>query len=188
MMTSFDTSYCRVSYVKSPDQSATKGKVTLAFLKDALEYDLGNYAFVIGDIMPPDLDAARRQTFDINEPGNSDLVTRLFRLAEAECTEALYPFSKNEFRAGETFDDAIMDPESYVIELRLPEDFSRTTLHLLLELIHDYFLCRVLQEWIGLTWPQGAEYWRVRLDWLRTRIKDAIRNRRGPLRRKQCMF
>lgn len=161
---------------------------TLVFLRDELLYDISSYSFVTGDIMPAEDEHQRHQVFDVAQDGNEDLATRMLNLAHAECVESLYPYTKAPCIRDEELDDKLEAPERYEIGLALPKEFSRTTVVLLKELIHDYFVCRVLGEWLGTTFPTAQPYWKERLEELKTRMKQALLGRRKPLRRKQSMF
>lgn len=160
----------------------------LVFLRDELLYDIGNYAFVTGDIMPVDDGHPKHQVFDVAQDGNADLATRVLNLAHAECAEGLYPYTKVPCIEDEELDDKLAVPERYEIELSLPKGFSRTTVLLLRGLIHDYFVCRVLAEWLGLTCPTAQPFWKERLELLTGRMRRALLGRRRPLRRGQSMF
>ncbi len=163
-------------------------KNTLVFLRDELLYDIENYTFVTGDLMPAEDEHLKHQVFDVSQDGNEDLATRVLNLAHAECVESLYPYTKTPCIQDEELDDKLVVPERYEIELALPKYFSRTTVLLLRELIHDYFVCRVLVEWLGTTYPAAQPFWKERLELLIARMKRALLGRRKPLRRGQSMF
>ena len=160
----------------------------LIFLREELLLDVSNYAFVTGDIIPSEDEHLKHQVFDIAQDGNEELVTRVLNLAHAECVESLYPYTKTACLKDEEHNDILVKPEQYEIELELPIQFSRTTVLLLKEIIHDYFVCRVLVEWLGITCPSAQAFWRARLEEIAGRMKRALLGRRKPLRRKQSMF
>lgn len=161
---------------------------TLVFIRDELLYDIENYAFVTGDLLQLVDEHLKHQVFDVSQDGNEDLATRVLNLSHAECVEYLYPYTKAPCIQDEKLDNTLVIPEKYEIKLTFPAQFSRTTVLLLRELIHDYFVCRVLVEWLGVTAPTTQPFWKERLEELRTRMKHAIIGRRRPLRRKQSMF
>lgn len=163
-------------------------KNRLVFLRKELIYDIENYAFVAGDILPEDAEHIRHQLIDVAQEGNVDLVTRILNLAHAECVESLYPYAKKPCGEGDVYDDKLAEPERYEIELELPEQFSRTSVDLLKELIHDYFVVRVLGQWTGVVNPAGQAYWKMCLEEITERMRRVLMNRRKPLRRKQSMF
>ena len=138
-------------------------KNTLVFLREELLLDIENYTFVTGDIMPVEDEHLKHQVFDVAQDGNEDLATRVLNLAHSECVESLYPYTKTPCIQDEKLDDKLVVPEQYEIELALPKQFSRTTVLLLKELIHDYFVCRVLVEWLGITCPTAQPFWKERI-------------------------
>ena len=170
---------------KGQGQSVTN---TLVFKREELLYDIENYAFVTGDLLQVADEHLKHQVFDVSQDGNEDLATRVLNMAHAECVETLYPYTKIPCIPGEQLDNTLVAPEEYEIELTLPVQFSRTTVVLLRELIHDYFVCRVLGEWLGVTAPSAQPFWKERLEELQARMKKAMLGRRKPLRRKQSMF
>lgn len=161
---------------------------TLVFLREELLFDIENYTFVTGDLMSAEDEHMKHQVFDVAQDGNEDLATRVLNLAHAECVESLYPYTKTPCIQDEKLDDKLVAPERYEIELALPKQFSRTTVVLLRELIHDYFVCRVLVEWLGTTCPSAQPFWKERLDILMAKMKRALLGRIKPLRRGQSMF
>lgn len=160
----------------------------LTFYREELLLDIENYTFVTGDIMPVEDEHLKHQVFDVAQDGNDELVTRVLNLGHAECVEALYPYTKAPCVRDEELDDKLVTPEKYEIDLTLPNQFSRTTVLLLKELIHDYLVCRVLVEWLGITCPSAQPFWRERLEELKSRMKTALLGRRAPYRRKQSLF
>nr|DAJ60200.1 MAG TPA: hypothetical protein [Caudoviricetes sp.] len=183
----YNVGSCYNRYGQDSEQEP-KWSNTLVFLRDELLLDIQNYTFVTADIMPADDDHLKHQVFDVAQSGNDELATRILNLAHAECVESLYPFTKTPCIQDEKLDDKLVVPERYEIELALPKQFSRTTVLLLKELIHDYFVCRVLVEWLGITYPAGQSLWKERLELLMARMKRALLGRRKPLRRSQSMF
>ena len=159
--------------------------VGLRFGRDELLYDIGNYAYVEGDVMPAKDEHARHQVFDVTQEGNVDIATRILNLAHSEVTEMLYPYTKERVDADECYGDELEEPETYVIDMKVPENFSRTSLKFLRQLVHEYMVYRVLYEWMGLANlgnPGSRQIWHERLEGIRTQIKSAVRWRTGPLR------
>lgn len=168
--------------------SATK-TVTLAFHRRHLLYDVANYAFVEGEIVGEDAEHVHHQVTDITEEGNVDRVTRVLNLAHAEVVELLYPYTKEEISdEGETLDDAFTEPEAYEVMLRLPGDFSKTTVELLRQLIHEYLVCRVLHDWLTITYPESSVVWEAKLEAMRDKIRTALMSRMKTLRRRLSPF
>ncbi len=165
--------------------------VSFVFKRCQLLYDIANYAFVEGDVMPAKEEHERHQVFDVIQSGNSDIVTRKLNLAHTEVIEALYPYTKKPVEDGEVFDDKLCEPEEYVVELRVPQTFSRTSLDYLRWLIHEYLVCRVLYEWMGLTNlnnPTSKQNWQEKIEDLKNKMKTAIVWRGKPTRIKLHPF
>ena len=167
--------------------NGAKSKMWLVFHRDDLLYDIETYAFVEGDVLPPEFHGAH-QISDIAQEGNEDMVTRMFNLAHAECMEALYPYTKAECHPHGILENTLETPKSYYISLDLPEGFSRTTVGLIKELVHNYFVVKVISEWIGMLYPDMRPYWERRLEEIKNRLKTATIPRRNRLRIKQSLF
>ena len=89
MIDIFDDSYEAYGGAKIPNGRY----VAFEFKRNELLYDIGNYAFIEGDILEDEDEHRRHQLIDINEAGNIDLVDRMLALAHSECVEFLYPYS-----------------------------------------------------------------------------------------------
>lgn len=162
--------------------------VTLTFGRKSLLYDISNISFVEGDVMNVEDEHSRHQTIDISQDGNVDRVTRTLDLAYCECKEFLYPYTKEECEDGYSGDNGFEETENYVIKMSIPPKFSKTTYDLLLNLIHEYMICRVLYDWLGITDPQAASKWREKYEAIEKRIRACVGNRIGRTRIRQSPF
>lgn len=165
--------------------------VSLVFKREQLLYDIGNYAFVEGDVMPAADEHERHQVMDVTQQGNIDLATRILNLAHSETVEALYPFTKEPVTDDETLDDALEEPEEYIVELNVPRTFSRTSVKYLSNLIHEYMVYRVLYEWMCLTNLSNAgsrQNWAEKIESVKEKIRSTVRWRGRPLRISQHPF
>jgi hypothetical protein len=161
----------------------------LIFKRAELLYDVENYSFVEGDIINAEDEHAKHQVFDIGQSGNIDRVTRIFDLAYSECVEMLYPYTKEKIAdEQEALDDTLSAPEEYAITMALPEDFSFTTLNLLKKMIHEYFVCKALADWMSITNPKSQANWEEKLDRLKRDIQTSLVSRTGKIRRKLKPF
>lgn len=173
-------------YARQPTRT-----VSLVFKRGQLLYDIGNYAFVEGDIMPTKDDHERHQVMDVTQEGNIDLVTRILNLAHSEVVETLYPYTKEPVVDEEVFNDELEELEEYVIDMTVPQTYSRTSVKFLCGLIHDYLVCRVLYEWMchtNLANPLSKKNWEEKIESIKTKMKSAIRWRSKPLRIRQHPF
>lgn len=159
--------------------------VTLKFKRSELLYDVSNYSFVEADILPQDAEHVKHQVFDIVQDGNVDRVTRIINLAISECVEMLYPYTRQDIgEQAKELNDILIEPEEYVISLSLPSTFSMTTVDLLENLIHEFLVCRVLEDWLSITLPQSMERWRNKVLGLKDKIRTSLVSRTGKVQRK----
>lgn len=160
----------------------------LVFLRDELLYDAANAAFVAGDVMQVQDEHQRHQAIDIIQDGSVDRVTRVLNLAMAACREALYPFTRNDVGDYETRDDVLEEVEEYVIHMEVPPTFSKTTLTLLEQLIHEFLVARVLADWMSQTNPAAEATWKKKAEDALTDIHRAKNHRTGKTRRRLHPF
>ena len=151
----------------------------------------------------------RHQVQDIGEDGNIDRVTRVLDLAHAECEEALFPYTKENVEqetemddtptyvdpVDETLDEEFTDetPDAkptgdYVIRLLVPDEYSKTTVRLIVRYIHEYMVCRVLADWLSITNPPAAANWKAKQDEALEGMKEAVNFRTGRVRRTLTPF
>lgn len=166
-------------------------KVTLTFKRDELLYDINNIAYVEGDVMPADNEHDRHQVMDVGEDGNIDRVTRVLDVAFAECEELLYPYSKKPVETEESRDDTLANTDEYVIELTVPDDFSKTTVNLMEKYIHEFLVYRVLADWMSITNLKNAasaQNWQAKLEEIKDEIESTLNAHRYRTRRTMNPF
>lgn len=188
--------------------------VKMTFKREELLYDIRNNAYVEGDVMQAKTEHDRHQVQDIGEDGNIDRVTRLLDLAHAECEEALFPYTKEDVEQETEMDDTptyveptadaggtVADMEmftddmtaskptgDYVIRLLVPDEYSKTTVRLIVRYIHEYMVCRVLSDWMSITNPPAAANWKAKQDEALEGMREAVNFRTGRVRRTQTPF
>lgn len=132
--------------------------ITLKFAREQLLYDIGNVAYVEGDVMEVQDEHQRHQVIDITEDGNIDRVTRKLDLAFAEAVEMLYPYAK--LPAEDiVYENTLRESTSYEVAITVPIDFSQTTTRLIGQQMHEYMVCRVLADWLSITDKPAAQNW-----------------------------
>ena len=137
---------------------ATK-TVTLVFHREQLLYDIKNYAYIEGHVWGEGNQHARHTLVEIGEEGNVDRVNRILGVVHAAAVEMLYPYTKQEPVKNEVICDCMWVPDDYNIEMSVPANMSRTTLHLLGRLIHEFMVARVIYDWLSITHPDAASNW-----------------------------
>lgn len=152
--------------------------VTLELRRRQLLYDIRNYAYIEGHLMSEGQDGqhARHVTEDVGEAGNIDRVNRVLTVEHATLVELLYPYTKGSSGSDRIMSDVLREPESYVLDLRVPRDMSDTTVNVLLHLCHEYMVCRVLADWLGVTKPQAAAQWAMKAEAMKAEI-GAVKGR-----------
>lgn len=163
-------------------------KVRLEFLRSQLLYDIKNIAYVEGDVMTDDKQHSKHQVQDIGEEGNIDRVTRMMDVAVAECVEMLYPYSKAEVEEYTQMDDILQESYSYVVNLLVPDDFSKTTVTLIERYIHEFIIYRVLADWFLISAPDLAQKWLGKQEAAEVAIKDTLNARIRRVRKTQTPF
>ena len=162
--------------------------VLLRFKREELLYDIGNYSYVEGDIIPTQDEHERHQVIDVVEDGNVDRVTRVLDLAFAQCVELCYPYSKVAIEDGTELDDTKSEPSVYELRLRLPDGFSQTTVTLLEKLIHELLVYKVMADWMSITKPTSKQNWEERIQEIEGQVIGTLNCRRGRVRRTQTPF
>lgn len=181
--------YGRYPSVGFPEQEADRTKtVTLKFKRAELLYDAQNYAFVLGDVMKAEDEHLRHQLQDIVEDGNRDRVTRVLNLWMAKVREALYPYTKTEVEDGESRTDVLTEVEEYTVSMLVPDDYSKTTVTLLEQLIHEILICRVLEDWVSITNPGHESIWKEKAETAMNELNRVKNGRVKKVRRKQHPF
>lgn len=148
-------------YCCNLDNNDITRTVRLTFLRKELLYDIKNYAYVESDVMSEEQQHSKHVLAEIGEEGNVDRVSRILSVVHAGVIEMLYPYTKS-LPIEEEIKDILESPDEYVIEMQVPETMSRTTLHLLSRLIHEYMVYRVLSDWLSITNPRASENWNAK--------------------------
>ena len=152
-------------------------KVTLVFHRSQLLYDIRNYAYIEGHVWGEEHQHAQHTLVEIGEEGNVDRVNRILGVVHAAVVEMLYPYTKQTAEDEEEICDRMWEPEDYRIEMQVPASMSRTTLHLLSKLIHEFIVARVLYDWLSITHPEAARNWLEKAMEAQEEI-DSIKNTR----------
>ena len=174
-------------------RNAAKGtrRLTLVFYAEPLLYDIQNLAYVEGDIMADEQQDAKHQVQDIVEAGNIDRVRRVLDLAHAVVVESLYPYTKSEVSSlmqYEDIDNIPTDQEQYEITIKVPADFSVTSVNLIAKLINEFFVCTALADWMSIVNPVAQEKWQMKAEQVKAQVRSALTSRMGGRRRRMSPF
>lgn len=155
----------------------------LRFTTTELLYDIKNYSYVEGDIMSNDNIRAKHHTQDIGGEGNINRVYRILQLAHAEVVEMLYPFSRSAADNNKIYSNDLVTPSAFEVGITVPSNYSETSVLLLKEAIHEYMVCRVVEDWMSIVNPAKRDTWTYKVQDARDNIKKALAKRVGLLRR-----
>lgn len=158
-------------------------KVMIEMIKDELVFDIKNTAYSFADSQrTPDVDEhTLHQVFDVAEDGNRDKLARILDSAVEDCRELLYRFTKVEMLGGgfdsNEWEECVGAPcnheHAYYLAMRMPQGFSKTSVHTMTVYIHDYIVNQALYEWLMIVYPSGADrFWALKEE-KKQKIKDA---------------
>lgn len=143
----------------------------LVFERDQLLYDIRNYCYVEGHVLPATAEVHQRHTVqDVGEDGNVDRVTRVLDLGIAEVREMLYPYTKRTARRLE-LTDRLKEKRQYEVLLKVPAEVSQTTLTYLERNIHEYLVCLATSDWMSICNPEKEQTWRMKAEEAAARIR-----------------
>ena len=100
----------------------------------------------------------------------------------------LYPYTKQEPVDDEVICDCMWTPDKYQIIMQVPVSMSRTTLHFLNKLIHEFMVARVIYDWLSITHPEAARNWLDKALEAEQEINSVKNSRTGVLRRPSHPF
>ena len=165
-------------------RTCNKGfKVMLELTKSELVFDIKNTAYIFADsYIGGDISAQQlKNAFDIGEEGNRDKLARILDSAVEDCREMLFRFTKLEMMGGgfdsneweECIGSATNEEDAYYLAMRMPEGFSKTSVHSMTTYVHDYIVNQCLYEWMMIVLPEAADrFWALAED-KKQKIKNA---------------
>lgn len=165
-----------------------KRDVTLLFKRDELLHDMSNNSWLLSEVSASDNTNAKQELADIVQDDNIDRVVRILSLAHQECMDMLYPYAHHDITGAEHLDDTFNDPQNYIIKMKVPTTFSRTSLEYLEHLIHEYIVCRVIEDWVSIVMPDRKIIWTEKLQDIKDKIISCLSRRSGRIRRSQSPF
>lgn len=131
--------------------------------KSALLYDIQNLAFVIAD-NNDNLNHGLHRVRDICQDGNLDRVSRMLNLAYAEILNYLAPILIPP--SIDLSRDYAADPHDYELiwtsDTPLATSITPEIKMKIKESCHEYMVCRVLADWLTVTFPEAAEEWKLK--------------------------
>lgn len=177
--------------VPSTNKPVYTKSAILNLYRDELLYDIKQIAFVEGDIIETEDEHERHQIIDIAEDGNIDIISRRMNRAASHCNELMYPYSKVIVGDVTTTDNEAENFADFIYDIKIPDDFSQTTVDHLTKLIHDYIVYDALYYWMSITNlrnTNSAVKWASLLQSLQDEIASTLFARMRRVRRTQTPF
>ncbi|WP_321331873.1 hypothetical protein [uncultured Bacteroides sp.] len=156
--------------------------ITITLNREAILYDIGNIAYITGDLMHSDVkDQSGVQ--DVNNEGNIDKVTRILNKSFNELVYGLTAFTKKDYTEDIVLDDNFSVPGEYVLELSTSLTFSSTNAKAVMTAAHEYMVDMVLFEWFTITKKDEFELYKMKADEELLKMKRYLNSRTKAVRR-----
>lgn len=131
--------------------------------KKALLYDIANIAYVIAD-QGMDSCHSLHRVRDICQEGNIDRVARILGLAYSQILAVLFPLLQvpdinvNRDLSSHPHDYEFIFNDSPEMRFSLTAEKKLK----IKETAHEYMVCMVLADWLGITLPEAADVWKFK--------------------------
>lgn len=159
-----------------------------------LSFDIGNIresirniSFVQWDVAESEQPAAKELIADILEEGNEKRVAETILLALRECEQAIFSYIKHDVEEGMEVTDEEF-PQTYTIELMLPEGFLKESLKAMHAHIKEYAISRVMADWLSIVNPAYAKVWLAKQEEAEDKLKSSTIGRTKPPKRVLSVF
>ena len=167
-------------------------KVMIELLKKELVFDIKNTAAVYADSISSSVADSHsiHNIYDVGEDGNRDKLARILDSAVEDCNEMLFRYTKMKMLGGgfdsNEWEECIGSPtneeEAYYLAMRIPQGFSKTSVHTMTVYIHDYIVNQCLYEWLMIAYPDGADRFLALAEDKKQKIKEASNRSAGMAR------
>lgn len=151
----------------------------MRFKRDELLYDIRNAGYIVAHLLSDEEQHRKHLIEDIGEEGNVDRVIRMIELAWAEVTELLYRYTRVSVHDMEMIDDCNQIREEYCVYMRADTDYSRTTLRLLKNWVHEYIVASVMADWLTVIWAEQGAVWQQKAQAAKDGILEACVTKTG---------
>lgn len=150
--------------------------------RKALLYDIANMAYTIADTGEDNRHILHRVR-DICEDGNIDRVNRVLALAYSKVLTVLLPVlipnPQTEKRGnGDEVCSQHGEGEDFEIHLRKGRGFrfllTKEREMNIKETVHEFMVCMVLADWLGVTLPEAADVWKFRAERCIEALKEIV--------------
>lgn len=136
--------------------------VDLIFHREQLTNDIRNTAYIVARSLSEkegNIGSDTTWLTDICEDGNIERVTRMLNLAYRKLEGDLHTFTKHPSEYATILDDTYGEPEHYSMCMHVPDDFTKNSVYLIKNLIHEILTYGVVREWCDLTHHSEGMAW-----------------------------
>lgn len=162
-------------------------EITVRLKSSELLYDIGNIAFITGDIMLQD---AKLQSVvqDVVNDGNVDKVTRSLSRIFNELVSSLTAYTKKDLVENIVVSNDLTAPENYEMVLVAPDTFSLPNANSVVTAAHDYMVNMALSDWFSITKKDEAQMYLDKATIELSKIKSYMIKRTRRMRRRGSPF
>lgn len=147
-------------------------QVTIALLRNEVEYDAQSILSVIADTLPSSETAHVKHIYnDICEGENARRTIRFADTAFAVLAEHLHGYTATPIGGDITTDDIAHTPDVYTLAMLMDGDTSSSQVALVKTLAHDYVVLAIVCGWLALIGSDRLDYYASMRD---TALADAV--------------
>lgn len=174
----FDRDGCEVCRDALPQYfRAESYRLLMLFDKDDILYEIQHLAEAQGDAarIKDDATGALIERFkDVCTEENIDRPLRTIPLALSKCERMLLPWTKHPLGKHTSMKNDQEEKREFAIEIWAEEHLTSELAWSLMRNIQEYIEAYVLDDWSGLTYPEGRKYWSERLAVIEAEIKKSL--------------
>lgn len=145
----------------------------LVFKREEMMFQVVNRLHILQKQLQNDSPDMHAIIEDIDDEHYEDEATRSMNLAYQEAVDIVYSLTKVPVEHDGSLDNTFGEPCHYTMAMRLPKDFSKGTVALLKNLVHEYIVTRIIEDWLKLTFPSQVEFWHKQASEIEEKIKTA---------------
>ena len=166
-------------------------EINLKFKLNELLYDIRTIAKGIADSSDTLNENAKVALKDIGEEDTFERVKRIIENDLAFCREKIFSYTKQEAKQTTVFNNTKKNSIVYAIDMKVPEDFSETTVEVLRTALHEHIVYKVLYKCLSIYCPNETNLIRstdLNMDNSLTDIRNSLSSRIGKVHIKSGPF
>lgn len=138
-------------------------QVKIQIFQKELINDISRNAFLIGDVLPDDMQHAKHQIQDMCEKYNLETVIRFIETAYNECRSILRILLKSELEKP-IATNVFISRNNYEFTITLPTHIKQEVFDVLPSHIHNYIVWKTLYSFLLLVSPEYAKNFAYRVE------------------------